>query len=277
VLVRRALRPASVTLMERTRLAALVWKGNRVVGARLATPQGVRQVRARIVIGADGRYSTVARAVGAADERRDPAQRGFYYRYVRGWRAPHGGPPDGKEAHYDGDELAYVFPSDGGATCLGISLNLRDYRWMREAPEERFRERWLARPNAGPVANYVRVPVGPGWALVGDAGLHKDPWTGTGMDTATTHGVLLADALVDWFSDATTETDALTTYHQRRNETGMETYLSTVSRSKDVWPSYLATLERARQEGTIGLPAPHDEAHFARATEPQFGPVAHSG
>ena len=47
----------------------------------------------------------------------------------------------------------------------------------------------------GPTRNYVRVPVGPGWALVGDSGMHQDPWSGTGIDKAMVHATLLADAL----------------------------------------------------------------------------------
>ena len=34
----------------------------------------------------------------------------------------------------------------------------------------------------GPEHSYVRVPYGPGWALVGDAAMHQDPWSGLGMD-----------------------------------------------------------------------------------------------
>src|SRR5215210_6768412 len=86
-----------------------------------------------------------------------------------------------------------------------------------------------------------------------DAGMRKDPWTGTGIDTAMTHAARLADALVDWLSGANTETNALTIYHQRRNETGMEVYLRTVDRSKDLWPVYLSALAKARQDGACTL------------------------
>lgn len=32
--------------------------------------------------------------------------------------------------------------------------------------------------------NHVRTATGPGWALVGDAGYHRDPLTGHGMTDA---------------------------------------------------------------------------------------------
>src|SRR5689334_12900473 len=76
----------------------------------------------------------------------------------------------------------------------------------------------------GPERNYVRIPVGPGWVLVGDAGMHQDPWSGLGMDMASTHAVFLAEALISWFAGTMSEGDALASYHQRRNSHGIEAY-----------------------------------------------------
>src|SRR5205823_4123894 len=45
--------------------------------------------------------------------------------------------------------------------------------------------------------NFFRVPRGPGWALVGDAGYHKDPQTGQGIRDAFRDAGLLADAIAD--------------------------------------------------------------------------------
>ncbi len=114
----------SVDFVERTHLAGLLWEGGRVVGARLVTPEGTREVRARIVVGADGRHSVVARAVAAPAEEEAPACRALYYRYVRGVAGPGGSSPDGAEFSQRGDELAYIFPSDAGVTCVALSLNL---------------------------------------------------------------------------------------------------------------------------------------------------------
>jgi 2-polyprenyl-6-methoxyphenol hydroxylase-like FAD-dependent oxidoreductase len=43
--------------------------------------------------------------------------------------------------------------------------------------------------------NFFRVPAGPGWALVGDAGYHKDPITAQGMLDAFRDAELLADTI----------------------------------------------------------------------------------
>jgi 2-polyprenyl-6-methoxyphenol hydroxylase-like FAD-dependent oxidoreductase len=43
---------------------------------------------------------------------------------------------------------------------------------------------------------FYRQPVGPGWALVGDAGYHLDPGTGQGISNAFRDAELLAHAVV---------------------------------------------------------------------------------
>lgn len=87
---------------------------------------------------------------------------------------------------------------------------------------------------SGPIANCVRKPFGAGWVLVGDAGLHLDPWTGQGMDLASTHATYLAEALIDWFKGRRSEDAALRTYHGRRNETGLGVYEETVRLAQDL-------------------------------------------
>jgi flavin-dependent dehydrogenase len=200
-------RRAGVTVRTNRPVAGLMWKDGRVAGVVLA--DGSR-VRAALVVGADGRRSMVARVVEAKDRERHRGMRAIYYRYLRGFVGPTGQPPDGPEISLLGDELAYVFPSDGDVACLAISVNLEEYDRLRHDARERFdelfrRHRGLwdryasCQPDgrllgSGPEPNYVRQAAGPGWALVGDAGLHQDPWTGSGMDCAGGAAALLADS-----------------------------------------------------------------------------------
>jgi 2-polyprenyl-6-methoxyphenol hydroxylase-like FAD-dependent oxidoreductase len=250
LLVQLAVTHPSVELSAGTRLLDLVQKEGRVVGARLMTPEGERSVRARIVVVADGRHSVVARAVGAPAEVEDPPIRGVFHRYVRGFTGPDGAEPDGAEFSQIEDELAYIFPSDAGVTCVALSVNLADFATMRTAPEAHFRARMAAHGGlaerfaaatpegrqlgCGPEPSYVRVPVGPGWALVSDAGLHQDPWTGRGMDLAGTHATYLAEALHNWFSGTTTEALVLATYHERRNAHALPIYQETLTLGRDL-------------------------------------------
>src|SRR5438477_564447 len=46
----------------------------------------------------------------------------------------------------------------------------------------------------GDMPNFLRKPFGPGWALVGDAGCHKDPFLTLGIADALRDAELLADA-----------------------------------------------------------------------------------
>jgi flavin-dependent dehydrogenase len=250
LLVRRAVTYPSVTFSPGTRLLDLLHEDDRVVGARLQTPDGERSVRARIVIGADGRHSAVARAVGAGTEVEDPPIRGVFHRYVRDFPGPYGSPPDGAEFSVIEDEMAYVFPSDAGVTCVALSVNLADFASMRTAPETRFWSRMAAHGGlaerfaaatsegkqlgCGPEASWVRVPVGAGWALVGDASIHQDPWTGRGMDLAGIHAGYLAEALLGWFGGTNCEDEALATFHERRNAHALPLYQETLTIGRDL-------------------------------------------
>ncbi len=223
---------------------------DRVVGVRLATRDGEREVRCRIVVGADGRHSRVARDVTAVVEEEAPPYRALYYRYVRGFAAPDGGTPDGAEFSQIGDELAYIFPSDDGVTCVALSINRSEFEAMRKSLSEGFAKRIAAHPaiasrfsasepegrllGSGPEPNYVRVPVGAGCALVGDAGMHQDPFSGLGMDMASTQATYLAEELLSWFSGAVSEQEALGRYHERRNEHGLPYYRQTVQLAPDL-------------------------------------------
>jgi 2-polyprenyl-6-methoxyphenol hydroxylase-like FAD-dependent oxidoreductase len=261
ILLHRATHSATVDLLEDTTVSELVWAERRVVGARLRTPDGPRLVRAQCVVGADGRGSFVARAVRAPLQTTEAAHRGFYYCYVRDWVGPEGGAPDAAEFHHLGDECAYVFPSDSGLACVALTLNLATYAWVRQAPAERFYERLAAHPGlverllaarrvsglfgCGPTSNYVRVPVGAGWALVGDAGLHQDPWSGLGIDQALLQATFLAEALGAWFGGAELEQDALAAYHRRRDADALAGYQRTVSLSRNLGEAQQPAAPRA--------------------------------
>ena len=65
--------------------------------------------------------------------------------------------------------------------------------------------------------NHLREPVGPGWALVGDAGYHRDPITGQGISDAFRDAELLATALDRVLRGEVDEASALTEYHQVRD------------------------------------------------------------
>ena len=247
ILVRRAAREPMVRLLEGTRFVDVARDDGRVTGALLEADGEPLEVRAEFTVGADGRHSAVAKAVNADLEFSDRPARALFYQYVRDFPSP--GPQPGPEFSFRDDEIAYVFPSDDGVTCVAASVNLENFAGIRHSlatsfprvisrhpgVDERFR---AARPisrvlGCGPERHYVRQPVGDGWALVGDASIHQDPWTGKGIDFASRHAIFLAEALMDALGGHD-ETSALDTYWRHRNEHGLETYHATNRLARDL-------------------------------------------
>lgn len=251
ILLDRARRTPGVDVREGTPVRALARDATgRVTGLVLQAEGQLRTVDARVVIGADGRGSFVARSVQAVVERVEPATRAMYFRYLRDFAAPPGMVADGPEFSLAGDELAYAFPSDEGVTCLAISINLAEFERFRAAPEAMYAERVLAHPGlaarfaaarpdgrilgSGPKDAVIRTPAGPGWALVGDACLHQDPWTGLGMDNAATEARLLAESVIDWLLHDRDEHEALETYRRGRDEAIVPGFDFTASAGRDL-------------------------------------------
>jgi 2-polyprenyl-6-methoxyphenol hydroxylase-like FAD-dependent oxidoreductase len=71
---------------------------------------------------------------------------------------------------------------------------------------------------------YFRKPFGPGWALVGDAGYHKNPITAMGINDAFRDAELLAAAADDAFAGRRTYEDGMSEYQQVRDREALPVY-----------------------------------------------------
>ena len=69
----------------------------------------------------------------------------------------------------------------------------------------------------GDLPNLYRTSAGPGWALAGDAGHHKDPSTGMGMSDAFQAAELLAEAIHDGLAEHRPLDQAVSGYQNRRD------------------------------------------------------------
>ena len=201
----------------------------RVVGVTARDGGGtVRELRASFVVGADGVHSRIARAVGAPviDER--PSDGAAHYAYVAGLDG------EGFEFHLGPDALAGVFPThDGEANVwvcspargaeLGADDRTGDFMRLlrRTSPSlaDRVERARMTSPVRGAVRlpNHVRQAVGNGWALVGDAGYHRDPVTGHGITDAFRDAELLARRLGQALRGEVAEDEALAAYADERN------------------------------------------------------------
>ena len=72
--------------------------------------------------------------------------------------------------------------------------------------------------------NLLRRAHGPGWALVGDAGYHRDPITGLGISDAYRDAELLTGGLDQALRGVTDERTALAAYQQQRDATLRDTF-----------------------------------------------------
>jgi flavin-dependent dehydrogenase len=189
-------------------------------------------IGARYVIGADGLGSRVARWVGAAINELRPADGAAQYAYYAGSRWT------GIEFFAAGGSLAGVFPTHDGQACIWIcnpSANAKavrrrtgsrveafDQLLERSAPQlaERLRHARRTSPVHGMLRlpNQVRQAFGPGWALVGDAGYHRDAVTGYGISDAFRDAEFLAVALDQALGSGAEETTALALYQQQRDQ-----------------------------------------------------------
>jgi len=84
---------------------------------------------------------------------------------------------------------------------------------------------------------FFRRPYGAGWALVGDAGYHKNPITAQGITDAFRDAELLAAAVDESLSGTKSESDAFAAYEETRNTAVMPMYELTCELAKLQPPS----------------------------------------
>ncbi|MGA7672906.1 MAG: NAD(P)/FAD-dependent oxidoreductase, partial [Nitrolancea sp.] len=266
ILVDAAVAEQRIDLRTSTRVIGLVRDGERVVGVRFRPVGGSEEIEAtaRIVIGADGRNSLVAREAGADSYNDAPVLFAWYYAYFP--NVPPDEPPSAMAERLAGYPevgaeygASFVFPTDGGLTLVGFGVQRSAFDAFRHDYRHHFMEGISRVPGVaarvgglqpegqifgtGDLPNFFRTPVGPGWALVGDAGSHKDPHTVQGMGDAARSAVQLANALDCWWSGKTSEQDALAHYHERRDADLLPMYDFTTFRlethfTEEEWQEY---------------------------------------
>jgi 2-polyprenyl-6-methoxyphenol hydroxylase-like FAD-dependent oxidoreductase len=197
----------------------------RVVGATIEQRgAGMRRVRADIVIGADGRRSTVAQLVEAASCREGRHAAGVVYTFWPGLVN------DRSRWFYRSGVSAGSIPTNNGGACVFAATSQARYhdeirgdlkagyrQVLTECAPELAGELEDKVPSE-PLRTFpgqpgvIRQSHGPGWALVGDAGYFKDPITAHGITDALRDAELLARA-VKRGTDA-----ALAEYQSTRDE-----------------------------------------------------------
>ncbi len=230
---------AGTELRENFIVEEILMDGNQVAGIRGHSKDGATMTEhARIVIGADGRHSVVAKAVQPAKYHEKPALSMAYYTY---WADV---PIDGGEVYGRGPRSIGVWPTNDGLVMTYIAWPVSEFHTFRSNIEANFlgtldlvpelsqrirggrrAEKFIGTAD---LANYFHKPYGPGWALVGDAGLVKDPITGQGIGTAFRDAELLVEAIDAGFSGKQPLDAALAAYEQKRNAAELPAYQFTL-------------------------------------------------
>jgi flavin-dependent dehydrogenase len=183
---------------------------------------------ARIVIGADGRNSLVAKAVRAKEYNAKPLVSCGYYAY---WS---GVPPHIPAIHPLPRRVVITFPTNDELTVTYFAIPREELGEVRSDPERHLLDALRQVANLkGPfrgatrierikgssdLRNFFRPAYGGGWALVGDAGYHKDPILAQGISDAFRSAEWLADAIHAGFSGTRPLNAALANYQRIRDE-----------------------------------------------------------
>jgi 2-polyprenyl-6-methoxyphenol hydroxylase-like FAD-dependent oxidoreductase len=236
---------AGVEVREGFTVEDVVIEDGRVIGVQGRQKGGPPVTEhARVVIGADGIHSLVAKAVKPEQYNEKPPLNASYYTYWSGL------PMNGRfEAYIRPNRGFAAWPTNDGLTLVICGWPYAEFAANKKDVEgnylkvfdlvppfaDRIRSAKREAAYVGTsVPNFFRKPFGPGWALVGDAGYNKDFITAQGIQDAFRDAELCATALDQSFSGA------------RSFDTAMNEYQST--RDAHVFPMYeftaqLATLE----------------------------------
>jgi flavin-dependent dehydrogenase len=219
---------AGVELREGFTVQDFTAEGDRITGIRGHGKGGAPVTEhATITIGADGRNSRLAQTVAAPVSQATAPLTCWYFSYWSGVSAT------GLELYPRPDHVIFAFPTNDGLFGLFVAWPADELPAVRadiagrvmavvdQAPRlaERIRagqreERFYG---ATDLPNFYRKPYGPGWALVGDAGCHKDPYLALGICDAFRDAEWLVEALDTGLSGRRPLAAALADSEQRRN------------------------------------------------------------
>jgi flavin-dependent dehydrogenase len=226
---------AGAELRERFTIEDVCFEDGRVAGIRGRTRNDTRVTeRARLVIGADGVHSVIARSVGAALDQEKPTVACAYYTYWSGVSV------GGVELYPRDRRMTVAFPTNDDLVCTFMEWPREEFHVVRADIEgqyfktlelvpalaERLRRGQRAGRfmGTGDLPNFFRKAYGPGWALVGDAGHHKDPNGAHGISDAFRDAELLADAVDRGLSGRQPLEEALAAYEYQRNASALPAF-----------------------------------------------------
>ncbi len=234
-----AAREAGAEVRQNCTVLQLIEQDGRCRGVVLRDRDGAtREERARLVVGADGMRSTVARLAGAEITVEHPTLTCAYYSFWEGMA------PDYEL--YEGDDLWVGAVPTNDAVLVATYFRQEEFARIRAgamdahllavqtcAPALAARMRSCRQAGklwgTGEQRNFFRRASGPGWALIGDAGHHKDSISARGITDALIQAELLV-AKIGRHIDSDQALDAaLAGFGADRDSLMMPGYLATLA------------------------------------------------
>ncbi|CAM4474929.1 FAD-dependent oxidoreductase [Paenibacillus tarimensis] len=262
MLLQAAAGPRVTVQLERTARRVILVNG-RAAGLVLSDRRGHEEtVKARVVVGADGRESTIAGLVNAGVEMSEDYSHGVLYVYAENI-GPQAVPA--LEWYWHDGSVVLVNPIDSSRHCIAAMLpkakiqawgskllpNLMGWLMQIRMLAPRLSHIRVVGPVRGTphIQGYIRECFGPGWALVGDACANLHPVAGVGIDNAVCGAEYLAKSLNRYLSGEALWEDALQEYAAQVKERVLPQYeaaLKTLARASVAVPSeeehYLRTI-----------------------------------
>jgi flavin-dependent dehydrogenase len=207
----------------------LIYDGEQVCGCRARDSHGqTLELRARLVVGADGRGSRIAKLAGVKTKT-SPHGRFAYGGYFEGPPPPRF--PSGVLWLLDPDMVG-AFPTDNGQIFYAAMPAKERLPEFREDPAAALQRFVAGIPDAPPIAesrlvgeitgkldmtNVISVPTAPGLALVGDAASAVDPLWGVGCGFALQSAEWLADSVAPALGGSESLERGLRRYRRRHS------------------------------------------------------------
>ena len=263
-----AARDAGATLLESFQPKKPIWSEGKLVGV-LGDCRGKQfEVRANLIVGADGRASWLNSVVRPAEYDIHPARTAFYYAFWRNVRHP--------------EPLAYAYwqlsnqrcvvlicPADNDLTVVCLVLRKADVEGLPINQSKTYMMRVTAHPvladwlkGSSTITRiwafastrmWRRIPFGPGWVLTGDAGMHVDPIGGRGIEHALIQSELLSKAIVKSFDSEATFDETFSAFWRTRDKVTNYDYYQIAK---------VAALEPLSGEEVTGLKRLRDDPAF---------------
>jgi 2-polyprenyl-6-methoxyphenol hydroxylase-like FAD-dependent oxidoreductase len=198
-------RTDGVDLLVGRTVERLVTEGGRVVGVAGGAGANAFELTARLVVGADGKDSAIAKLADVPTKTVDN-QRFSYFAQFKGLPRPAG---DITMSWFREPDVAYAMPNDGDITIVAVIPSKDRLGEFKTDLEGAYRKFVAALPGGPDIDNaelvgkivgtvnyplVIREPIGNGYALIGDAALTSDPLWGVGCGWAFQSATWLVDA-----------------------------------------------------------------------------------